>query len=96
MTGVEEIEQAHDLTDPAADQGQCGPSVWGASAFELTECKGDGDQDDVMHSALIAAAFEMFEAKFVFEVPVLLFDRPAGAPRATGSRSVAVGARFNR
>ena len=55
-----------------------GSSV-GASAFDLEERERDGRQDDVMRPALIAAAFEVIEAEVVFELAILLFDRPAAA-----------------
>ena len=75
---MDDVEQAHDFADPPADHGQRGPGLArGASAFDLQERKGDRRQDDVMQPALIAAPFEMIQAEIVFQLAILLFDRPA-------------------
>ena len=77
---MNDVEQPHDFADPPADHGQRGARRVGhAPAFDLEEGKRDGRQDDVMRPALVAAPFEVVEAEFVFELAVLLFDRPAAA-----------------
>ena len=77
---VDHVQQAHDLADPSANNGQRWPARGiGASAFELQERERDRRQDDVMRPAPIAPPFEMVEPQVVFELAVLLFDRPAGS-----------------
>ena len=77
---MEHVEQAHDLADPAAHDGQRGPgAVGGARPFDLEEGERDGGEDDVMRPALIGAAFEVIEAEVVLELAILLFDGPAAA-----------------
>jgi len=76
---VDDIEQPHDLADPAAhDRQRRTERGGGPPAFELEEGKRDRRQDDVMRPAPIAPPFKMIEPEVVLQFAVLLFDGPAG------------------
>lgn len=75
---MDHVEQAHDFTHPPTYDRQRGPGLDDdVPTFELEKGKRDGRQDDVMHPAGIRAPFEVIEAQIVFELAILLFDRPA-------------------
>jgi len=75
---VQHAEQAHDLADPAADDGQRPPwTVGGVRALDLQEGERDRRRHDMMRPALTGAPFEVIESEIVFEFEVLLFDGPA-------------------
>ena len=65
-----------DLLDDSTHLGQREMRLTPATAFVLQKAVGDGRQDDVALPARQAAALEVIESEFVFELLILLFDGP--------------------